>query len=297
MAVPWRLFALGILAGAAAAPLAAVAADDVKITAGRIEDTRSSGNFGGGLSVELKLDGGLAADVKALRVKLKSAKDDTGGSLLPPAEGGTPAFDEFSVDRRPGPNLKLKNPARGAAALDVKGDVELFVPKRDPATTQRFERFLAKMDKPIASSALKSAKVEIVPLTAAEYAKRAAKNKPSREEIVAEGKKHGASDKEIEQALKLVEMMSALGGDAPDETSVVFAVKDPDERMLGLDLVAADGTPIHCVMRSSSGGKEGKLTKLGFSEKPPADATLAVTLRTAKSVVTVPLDWKGVALP
>lgn len=295
MAVPWRLFALGILAGAAAWAPAAAAADDVKVAAGRVEDTRSS-QFGGGLSIELKLEGALAADVKALRVKLRSAKDDTGRPLAPDADEAA-AFDEFSVDRRPGPKIALRTPARAASSLDLKGDVELFVPKRDAATTQRFERFLSKMDKPIASSALKSAKVEIVPLTAAEYAKRAAKNKPSREEIVAEGKKHGASDKEIEQALKLVEAMSALGDEPPDETSVVFAVKDPDNRMLGLDLVAPDGTPVHCVMRSSSGGRDGKLTKLGFSEKPPADATLAVTLRTPKSVVTVPLDWKGVALP
>jgi hypothetical protein len=37
--------------------------------------------------------------------------------------------------------------------------------------------------------------------------------------------------------------------------------------------------------------------KIDLSEKPPADAALVVTLRTAKSLVTVPLNLKGVSLP
>ena len=52
-----------------------------------------------------------------------------------------------------------------------------------------------------------------------------------------------------------------------------------------------------CSSRSTSGGREKKMMKLDLSEKPPADAALVVTLRTAKSLVTVPSSLKEVSLP
>jgi hypothetical protein len=50
-------------------------------------------------------------------------------------------------------------------------------------------------------------------------------------------------------------------------------------------------------MRDSSGGNENKLIKIDLAEKPPADAALLVTVRTAKSVVSIPMAFKEVALP
>lgn len=273
-------------------------AADVRVTAANAEDTRSTDSRMGGLAIELKLEGDAVADVKALRVKLKSAKDDTGASLLRPDSDGKPKeFEEFGVDRQPKPKISLLNPSRAASSVDVVGDVELFIPKRDPGTEQRFEKLLGKLDKPLANGALKSAKVEITPLSGAEFKKRSAKNKPTKEQFVAEGKKHGASDKEIEDMWKLMQAVSALGPEEPSETNVVFEVKDPDGRMLGLELTDKEGKPISAQMRSSSGGVEAKMMTLGFSEKPPADAGLLVTVRTAKSLVTVPLEMKGVPLP
>jgi hypothetical protein len=273
--------------------------EELRVSAGTVEDTRPTDPRFGGMSIELKLTGDGVADVKALRVKVKSAKDDKGTVLFKPDPEKKPKdFEEFSVDRQPKPKLSLLSPARGASTVDVAGEVELFIPKRDPGTEQKVEKFLTKIDKPIANPALKSAKVEVTPLSADEYKKRNAKNKPTKEQVVAEGKKHGASDKEIEEAWKLMEALSAIGGgDEPDEKSVVFEVKDPDGRMLGIDLVDKEGKVVSAVMRSSSGGLEAKMMKLSFSEKPAADATLLVTVRTSKSVVTIPLELKGVALP
>jgi hypothetical protein len=238
------------------------------------------------------------ADVKAVRVRVKSAKDDVGSVLYKPGKDEKPKdFEEFSTDRQPGPKVSLLSPSRDASTVDVTGDVELFIPTRDPATKQRFEQFLARLDKPISNSALKSAKVEITPLSAKEYTARQKKNRPSKEEIMAEGKKHGATDAEIQQALGLMDALAALGGEEPSENSILIETKDPDGKIISVDVVKADGSELRAPSRGSSGGRETKMVKIDLAEKPPADAALLVTLRTAKSLVTVPLNLKGVSLP
>ncbi len=274
------------------------AAEDVKVAAGAVEDQRSSDDRFGGLSIELLLKGSAVADVKALRVRVKSAKDDAGAVLYKPNRDDKPAdFEEYDANRRPGPEVRLSSPSRDASTVDVAGEVELFLPARDPSTKQRFDGFLGGLDKPITSTALKSAKVEITPLSPGGYKSRQEKNRPSKEEIRAEGKKHGASDAEIEQALKLMDALASLSGEAPSESSVLLETKDPEGRIIAIDLVRSDGAEIHAPSRSSSGGRGLKMVKINLSEKPPADAALVVTVRTAKSLVTVPLDLRGVALP
>ncbi|MEP7132921.1 MAG: hypothetical protein ABI914_07135, partial [Acidobacteriota bacterium] len=205
--------------------------------------------------------------------------------------------EEFAPDRHQEPRLRLSSPSRDASTVDVSGEVELFIPARDAATRQRFEGFLGRLDKPVSSSALKSAKVEVTPLSASAYKERERKNRPSPEDIKAEGKKHGASEAEIQQAIKMFEALSALGGEAPGENSILVETKDPEGRIISIDVVAADGTELRAPSRGSSGAKEVKLFKIDLAEKPPADAALLVTMRTSKSVVTVPLSFKEVALP
>ncbi len=273
-------------------------AEDIKITAGAVEDQRFSDERFGGLSIELVLKGSNVADVKALRVKVKSAKDDVGTVLYKPPKDDKPKdFDEFSSDRQPGPRVSLSTPSRDASSVDLAGDVELFVPARDPATKQRFEQFLSRLDKPISNSALKSAKVEITPLSAKEYTARQKKSRPTKEEIIAEGKKHGASDAEIQQALGLMDALAALGGEEPTENSVLIETKDPEGKIISIDVVKSDGSELSAPSRGTTGGRESKMVKIDLAEKPPADAALVVTMRTAKSLLTVPLNLKGVSLP
>jgi len=274
------------------------AAEDVKVTAGAVEDQRFSDDRFGGLSIELLLKGSSVAEVKAVRVKVKSAKDDVGTVLYKPGKDEKPKdFEEFSTDRQPGPHVGLSSPSRDASSVEVTGEVELFLPTRDPATKQRFDQFLGRLDKPISNSALKSAKVEITPLSAKEYTARQKKNRPSKEEIMAEGKKHGATDAEIQQALGLMDALAALGGEEPSENSILIETKDPEGKIISVDVVKADGSELRAPSRGSSGGRDSKMVKIDLAEKPPTDAALLVTLRTAKSLVTVPLNLKGVSLP
>ena len=274
------------------------AADDVKIAAGTVEEQRYSDSNFGGLTVELQLSGDGVKDVKAIRTKVKSAKDDRGTNLFKTSKEDRPVdFEDFSPNSRPGPRLNLMLPPRDASTIDVSGEVELFIPSRDPDTKMRVDGFLSRLDKPIATSALKAAKAEITPLSAAAYKARQASNKPKKEDIIAEGKKHGASEAEIQQALAMIEAFSALGGEEPSENSVLLETKDPDGRIIAIDVVGADGQDLRGGSRGSQGGRESRLTKIDLSSRPPADAALLVTMRTAKSVVTVPVSFKAVALP
>ncbi len=277
---------------------AAASAQDIKVAAGTVEDQRASDSRMGGLTIELALSGGSLADVKALRVRVKSAKDDVGTTLVRPASDDKPAeFQEFSTDRRPAPHLSLLNPSRDASKVNVSGDLELFIPARDANTKQKFEKVLTRLDKPLSSPVLKAAKVEITPLSSEAYQKRELASRPTKEQIMAEGKKHGASDEEIQAAIGMITALSALQGEAPDEKTVLVATKDPDGKIISVDLVAADGSELSAPSRGTSGGGEDKLVRIDLSEKPPADATLLVTLRTAKSILTVPINLKEVALP
>jgi len=274
------------------------AAQDVKVAPGTVEDLRFSDNRMGGLTVELKLTGAALKDIKAVRMRVKSAKDNVGTDLYKPGKEEKVAdFEEFSENRRPGPKLSLATPSRDATSIDVSGEVELFMPSRDPATVQKFEKALAKPDKPIASPALKSARVEITPLSAATYKSRQQQNKPTTEQIREEGKKHGASEEEIQQAIKLMDAMAALGGEEPGDTSVLLETKDPEGRIISIEVAGPDGAELHASSRGTTGGRESKLVKIDLDAKPPADAMLVVTLRTPKSVVNVPVKWKEVALP
>jgi len=274
------------------------AADDVKVTTANVEDQRFSDERFGGLTIELQVTGAGAADVKAVRVKVKSAKDDIGTSLNKPDKDEKPRdFEEFSKDRHPGPEIRLSNPRRDASSIEVTGDVELFIPARDPSAKQRIDRFLSQLDKPLSNAALKSAKVEITPLSAKEYKARQASGRPTKEQIAEEGKKHGASEKEIQEAIALMDALTSLGGEEPSENSILLETKDPDGKLISVELAHADGSDLHSQGRSSNGGRELKTVKIDLAEKPPADAALLVTLRTSKSLVSVPLTLKEVVLP
>lgn len=274
------------------------AAENIQVAAGKVEDQRVSDARHGGLTVELKLTGSSVAEVKALRAKLKSARDDTGSVLYKPTKDEKgPDFQEFSPDRHPAPSIRLSTPSRDASTFDVVAELELFIPARDPNARQRFEAVLGRLDRPILGSALKAAKVEITPLSPAGYKARQLRNRPTKEQIMAEGKKHGVSDAEIQEAIAMMDAIASLGGEEPSETSVLLETKDPDGKVMSIDLVAPDGTELPATGRSASGSNDARLLKIDLSAKPPEDAALLVTMRTAKSVVTVPLNLKEVALP
>jgi len=277
------------------APVSPALGQTPKVERGEVSDTRATAHGMGALTVELKLTGENLEGITSARPRLKMAKDDKGNVLLP-KNGPEPEFEEWAPNRSPQLRVRLLNPARGASSVDLAGEVDVFVPARDPASTVRLEKLLARLDKPVSSSALKSAGVEVTPLSPAQFVERRKKAKPTKEQMAAEGRKRGMSEEEIKQGLELMEAFSSLGEEPPGETSVLFELKDPENRVLSAELVDADGKELDRQGRSSS-GREISHVELKMREKPPEGAALKVTLRTNKGTLVVPFSLKQEVLP
>jgi hypothetical protein len=286
---------------ACAAALAALAlaghaaGQDLRVTAGTIEDRRTTGKFFGGLEIELKLTGDDLADAKAARVLLKKAVDESGRDLLPEKRGDED-FQKSSGSS--GPNLKvnLKNPARGAGAIkEVSGDVELYAPSRDPAATVVVERLTSRMDKPVASPALKAQKIAVRLVSPnvyrADAKKREAEMDAEMEKHKDEVKKEAGDDKTAEALMGLVKAFSGMMNDVGDN-DVILQIEDEGGKLQDVEVVGKSG-----VIDTRGSMSSGGLKILQYSEKLPPDAKLRFLLKTKKSLLKTPFTLTSVPLP
>lgn len=277
-----RLLALPLMAVA----LTALAAPPLTVSAGDITDRRRNDNFFGGLEIELKIGGDGAADVRGARAVVKKAEDETGRNLL--KEGAkAPEFESSMGAGTPSLKLELRNPARKAKTVrEVSGQVELFLPGRDPASVAKLDGFQSKMDRPAASPALKAAKAEVTVVSRKTYEAEKKKDAERRKKE-AEGSGIGGA---------MVEAFSALFEGfmgAVEENDVLVKVDDPGKKVFDVEVVDSKGAKL------DGGGSMtiGSFRILKFSEKVPADAGLKIYLLTPKSLVTTPFQLKNVALP
>ena len=268
---------------------------DLRVTAGTIEDRRTTGKFFGGLEIELKLTGDDLADAKAARVVLKKAVDESGRDLLPEQKRDED-FQKSSGSG--GPNLKvnLKNPARGAGAIkEVSGDVELFAPSRDPAATVVVDRLTSRMDKSVDSAALKSQKIGVRLVSPKVYRadakKREAEMDAEMKKHEAEMKKEAGDDKTAEALMGLVKAFSGMMNEVGDN-DVILQIEDEGGRLQDVEVVGKSG-----VIDTRGSMSSGGLKILQFGDKLPPDAKLRFLLKTKKSLLTTPFTLTNVPLP
>jgi hypothetical protein len=286
---------MAVFAVLGAAP-AGLSAQDVRVTTGTIEDRRTTGRFFGGLEIELKLTGDDVSDAKATRVLLRKALDESGRNLL--LEGkADPDFSDGTSNLR----VSLGTPARSAGALkELSGEVELFVPSRDKGATVVIDRFLSRMDKPVAAPALKSQGITVKLVSPKAYRatakKREAdldremeKNKAEMEKAAAA---EGADPKEVEALMALVKGFAGMMDEVGDH-DVVLEIGDEGKKLLDVEVVGSGGDAISSQGSITSGG----VKILKFSEKLPADAKLRLLLKTKGSVVRAPFTLANVPLP
>ena len=95
-----------------------------------VRERAASGDAAGQLTLMPRLEGEGLADAKSFRIRVTTAKDDTGASLLPEEPAPAPWEEHASGD---GLWIRLASPARGASAVAVSGTVDLWLPKRDPS--------------------------------------------------------------------------------------------------------------------------------------------------------------------
>lgn len=282
LAVSLTIFQLIGIAGAAlSAP-----AGGLSVSAGDITDRRRNDNFFGGLEIELKIGGDGAADVRGARALVKKAEDDTGRNLLKEGKK-TPDFETSMSDSAPSLKLELRNPARKAKKVrEVSGQVELFLPARDPAAVARLDGFLSRMDRPAASPALKAAQTEVTVVSRKTYE---AEKKKDAERRKKEAESAGIGGVMVEAFSGLFE---GLMGDI-EENDVLLKVNDPGKKVFNVEVFDSKGTKIDGGGSMTVGG----FRILKFPEKLPADASLRVYLLTPKSLVTTPFQLKDLALP
>jgi hypothetical protein len=261
--------------------------------------TTDTGEFQmrGGLELRVKLAGNGLDNAAAARVIVKEAKDDKGNSLV----AAKPEIPDFMPREYNSGTLQVRvdQPARAAATVRLKGTVELYVPSRDPAASVKIEKALSKLDAPLSSKALKTAKLEITPLSRDGYAAAAKARKITDKDIELlreEGKKRGADPKEIELAIEMARAFEGLD-EAPPENAVIFSGRKADfDRIYRVDILGADGNPVDVGSRGTSTRGESVLMTLNPSSPLPADAALQLMLLTDKARVSFPFDLK-VELP
>jgi hypothetical protein len=256
---------------------------------GDVKDTRTTGQFFGGLEVEIKLLGDAIAEAESIRTVVKTAVDDTGRDLVDREK----EKNEFEKQNGRGSQssalrLNLKNPARKANTIkELTGEADLFVPKNDPDSIVKVDDFQKLGGKPVASPALSAAGIELVAFTKeqaeAEKAKKAEEAKKSAKANLGEALS-GAFGQ-----------MFGMGGGPND---ITVQLKDPNGKLVGVEFQDANGKKIESNGWSSMGDRKDKETKTyNFQQKLPDTTRLVVYISTPKSMEIVPFTLKDVFLP
>jgi hypothetical protein len=271
-----------------AVTLAAVSLIDANVQ--RVNDRRSPGPFAQ-LELVLELPKIKDADVAASRVTVQAATDETGGDLVDhdhepmlnenfrgrASDGSTPATI----------SVTLKNPARAATKVtEVRGEIELYMPSKDPNSVAEVPKFLSFSGKPIAHKALKANGVEIALISKAQLdAEKKKMADAKRKGYAADGYEGESLDQMMSSYLE-----SLLTLEASD---LVVRVKDPNKRIQDIAYVDAAGE----VKRVTTRDEEG-LTRLStWGEVPQPDWKLRVNMITAKNMVKHAFVVKDVPLP
>jgi hypothetical protein len=283
-----RRLLLGLLAAAAVFPaLAASSAKPARytVTAGEVTDRRrNDGNFAS-LEIELKLGGDGLEAVQGARAVVRKAVDDTGRSLL--QENRQSNDFQKPSGETPGLKIELKNPARRAATLkEVSGQVELFVPDRDAASTVKVDRFLSRLDRPIASPALKAAGAEVMVVSRKMYDEEKKKDEERRKKEAEGAGIAGA------MAQAFGSLFSGMFGEI-GENDLLIKVDDENKKVFAIEAADASGKKIDNRGTMQTSG----FWILSYGEKLPPDATLKIYLMTPRALVSTPFALKDVTLP
>jgi len=273
-----------------AAPLLAQSKADTTVK--QVNDRRTSGSFSQ-LMITIELPGVKSSEVAASRVLVSSAVDDSGQNLIDP-QAQTPTLDPNSrgmfggQDDPVSVSVTLKNPARKATAVkQVSGDIELYMPSKDPNSIAEIPKFTSTYGKPLTHKALKANGVEIMAMNETLLAaERKRLGDVKRKEL----KDNGYDDETLNSVLSSY-MESLL---KPDEGDVLLRVKDPNKRIQEMAYIDAKGETKRAMMREED---TGFTTLSTWGEKPQPDWKLRVSMKTAKNIVRYPFSLTNVPLP
>jgi hypothetical protein len=237
----------------------------------------------------------LASEVRGQRVLLKEAKDDGGASLVP--EGAADAEMEenrgalaIGAAKEPATfEVELKSPARSSKSLKVvSGEVEMYVPGRDPGSAVTIPKFASQDGRPLSAPVLSANGIVITILGKNGFAaERKAAGAAARKAALAD------RDSAEEAGEKAASAEKYFLSNYDPRYHTVLKVKDPKGRIGSYSFVDPQG-------------KEGPASSMLFSgymflthgpdEVGPA-TSLRIQLKTPKNILRRPFNLKDVPLP
>jgi len=251
---------------------------------GDVTDNRTTGQFSSDLNVDLKLLGDEVSDIKAIRVDIEKAQDDSGKDLVNPNKVEH-RYQEISEYSGKTVKLALKNPTRKAANFNLSGTVSAILPIRDPSATITINKVLSQSGSELKNPSLSAAKISFSLFTKADLEKA----KEEEKKKAAEASKTQETPTGVTQLLQSAFMGSGTLG--PNE--IQYKVVDPDNKLVSLRLLKANGEEI----RRTSYSAFGETRNYNYSEAIPADCALELTIATDKSIEKVPFAFTNVYLP
>ncbi|MHB1044992.1 MAG: hypothetical protein ACYC4P_03185 [Thermoanaerobaculia bacterium] len=262
-----------------------------------LQDRRSDGHFPR-CTLGIELPDYPAHEVTAARVVVKKAVDDLGTDLLKedaadvrlePTQRGQ--FGKPDDGKAAPPTIvfaEMKNPPRAAKVLkEVSGEIELFVPSRDPNGEARIERFLSLAGKPAAHPALRANGVEISFVSKAQLD---AERKKAEEAETAKLKKEGYEDADSIRSMVESALYSFPKG---EEREVVLKVKDPKKAIQEIKAFNGSGERVFGTDSEESGFR----VLTFWNDSPQADWTLSIQMRSDSSLVRHTFAFRDVPLP
>jgi hypothetical protein len=193
------------------------------------------------LKVSFSVPALQASAVFGERILVRAATDDTGRSLVP--EGDSASAFVLGSGRRPEGEkptpavfrVSLASPSRSAKALrELSGDVELYVPGRDPAAVATVPNILPASGSPLADPTLRAYGIEIRVISKSAFDEEL---KGAKEQARQDAKKEGLPDSQVEESV------SRVANDFPKvdpRFGPTLKVTDPEKRIAQWALV--DGT-------------------------------------------------------
>ncbi len=254
-----------------------------------VNDRRTTGSFAQ-LGITLELPKLKSSEVGGSRIVIARATDDRGNDLVD--HEATPQLEtnaRLHMKESTAPanvTLNLKNPDRKAKTVkEVSGEIELFLPGRDPNSIADLTGFVPQSGKPMANKALKANGVEITFLTPKQI------DAEKQKRMDAKKKEYLDAGYEAEGVNSMVE--SEFESFASDENELLAIVKDPNQRIQDVAYIDGNGELQMASMRI----EDGIARVSTWSGKPQANWKLRVTMQTPKNLVKYPFSITNVALP
>lgn len=258
-----------------------------------ITDNRTTGNFFGGLKVELAFVGDGIHDARGIRtLQVNKAIDNTGRSLIKAAEPNPLHPYNYSAlgTGFSKTELSLLNPSRSASSLqELSGQAIYHVPSREPNSIIIISSLVKQYGKPIAALEKKGVQLVVLDRATADLLKSRKQNsQPGANLPPPKNDGEKLADGMIGMLTRFGMAFSSVG-----EGDIQFVLNDPKSVVVDLELRDGKGQKIATGSRMFS----NSLYTVSPSQPLPSDVQLAVYTATPKSVVSVPFKLSGVALP